>query len=159
MKIEKLDDNGVVYLNYGYKEFKLPRRNDIKRSSDTERVEVLRTDLYTDGDITYYQVNRPGMICGVKINRHNCDEANLLQTDDVYIKNHNFVMTKTSVDEWVDCGATSSLEPVVIERKVYIKNLSGLISLALTGIRLNRCSNITLEQNKRVHIIKKKKSI
>ncbi len=166
--IEKLKNNKPVYLNYGYTEFKLPQREDINRKNDTEVFERLYTTLYTDGEISKYESYAPGVIGGFKLKRENYDDINLLKTDEVYIKNHNFVIAETKVFEWEKYSSGSiSFMPVVKKRKIYLNESNSLKSLIKTIIvfgnitlfkntHLCRYNILPIEENSRVRVLKMK---
>jgi hypothetical protein len=158
--LKNLNDNEILYLDYGY-----VRHNHSRLGSEDRLSSVLFTKLYTDGEISDYEVRKPGTVGGYKIGLRNYN-INCLETDEIRIKNHSFVITETYAMKWNNFGPVASFDPVLRRVQIYgneNKKIKALNFLSIVGditfldnAKLCRYDISHIEENPNVYVLKMK---
>lgn len=157
---ENLKDNERLYLDYGYVKHNHPRLGSEDRLSS-----VIYTKLYTDGEVSDYEVREPGTVSGYKLGLKNYD-INYLQTDEIRIRNHSFVIKEIYAMEWNKFGPTASYDPVLKKVQIFGNDTNKLKTMNFISIlgdltllddaKLCRYNISHIEENPNVYVLKMK---
>ena len=118
--IKELKDGSIVSLDYGLQVSNYISR-DYPGEYETDIFAKIFTKIYTDGEIYKYNKHNPFPADRYKIGIKEYYNINYLEVDNVFVKNHTYLIKEIYVWEWSNAGTSRVFDPSL--NKVYTRTI------------------------------------
>lgn len=167
--LKELKDGSIVSLEYGFSV--ITGRSRTKPGEyETHVFNDAFTKVYTDGEIYKYHKNNPFQVECFKIGKREYNSVNYLEVDNIYVKNHTYLIKEVYIHEWTNVGPSRFFEPQLKSVDIYVKDKSD-IHQVIKALAMKRkieilrsrgeeylpdYSHFKIIENTNVHILRKK---
>ena len=167
--IKELKDGSIVSLDYGLQVSNYMSR-DNPGEYETDIFAEIFTKIYTDGEIYRYNKHNPFPADRYKIGLKEYNNINYLEVDNVFVKNHTYLIKEIYVWEWFNAGTSRVFDPYLKKVDVYVQDKNNFhqvinaiamkrkieILKANGELSLPEFNHSVLTENNDVHILRRK---